>query len=144
MNTLYFVQGIPTSYATPDLFVFGTKAEAEKGKKEICDFYDNMSFDYEYELKEVDITNLNIKDNVLYCVVGAVTPREIQTWIFDTKDAAETKEQELWDDPDRFNDATFYTTEIYLDNLETITIIKEYLDEQKEYYEEYDEEEYDD
>lgn len=140
MNTLYFVQGIPTSYATPDLFVFGTKAEAEKGKKEICDFYDNMSFDYEYELKEIDITNLNIKDNVLYCVVGAVTPREIQTWIFDTKDAAETKEQELWDDPDRFNDATFYTTEIYLDNLETVVTIKEYLDEQKEYYEECEEE----
>ena len=136
MNTLYFVQGIPTSYATPDLFVFGTKAEAEKSKKEICDFYDNMSFDYEYELKEVDITNLNIKDNMLYCVVGAVTPREIQTWIFNTKDAAETKEQELWDDPDRFNDATFYTTEIYLDNLETVATIKEYLDEQKEYYEE--------
>lgn len=135
MNTLYFVQGIPTSYATPDLFVFGTKAEAEKGKKEICDFYDDMSFDYEYELKEVDITNLNIKDNMLYCVVGAVTPREIQTWIFDTKDAAETKEQELWNDPDRFNDATFYTTEIYLDNLETAVTIKEYLDEQKEYYE---------
>ena len=140
MNTLYFVQGIPTSYATPDLFVFGTKTEAEKGKKEICDFYDNMSFDYEYELKEVDITNLNIKDNVLYCVVGAVTPREIQTWIFDTKDAAETKEQELWDDPDRFNDATFYTTEIYLDNLETVVTIKEYLNEQKEYYEECEEE----
>ena len=136
MNTLYFVQGIPTSYATPDLFVFGTKTEAEKGKKEICDFYDNMSFDYEYELKEVDITNLNIKDNMLYCVVGAVTPRITQTWIFDTKDAAETKEQELWDDPDRFNDATFYTTEIDLDNLETAVTIKEYLDEQKEYYEE--------
>lgn len=140
MNTLYFVQGIPTSYATPDLFVFGTKAEAEKGKKEICDFYDNMLFDYEYELKKVDITNLNVKNNILYCVVGAVTPREIQTWLFDTKDAAETKEQELWNDPNRFNDAMFYTTEIYLDNLETVVTIKEYLDEQKEYYEEYEEE----
>lgn len=140
MNTLYFVQGIPTSYATPDLFVFGTKAEAEKGKKEICDFYNDMLFDYEYELKEVDITNLNIKDNMLYCVVGAVTPREVQTWMFDTKEAAEAKEQELWDDPDRFNDAMFYTTEIYLDNLETIVTIKEYLNEEKEYYEECEEE----
>lgn len=140
MNTLYFVQGIPTSYATPDLFVFGTKAEAKKGKKEICDFYNNMLFDYEYELKEVDITNLNIKDNMLYCVVGAVTPREVQTWMFDTKEAAKAKEQELWDDPDRFNDAMFYTTEIYLDNLETIVTIKEYLNEEKEYYEECEEE----
>ena len=140
MNTLYFVQGIPTSYATPDLFVFGTKTKAEKAKTMICNFYDDMSFDYEYELKEVDITNLNIKNNMLYCVVGAVTPREIQTWMFDSKDVAETKEQELWNDPDRFNDATFYTTEIYLDNLKTVTTIKEYLDEQKEYYEEFEEE----
>jgi hypothetical protein len=99
-----------------------------------------MSFDYEYELKEVDITNLNVKDNMLYCVVGGVTPRITQTWIFDTKEAAKTKEQELWNDPDRFNDATFYTTEIYLDNLETVATIKEYLDEQKEYYDEYEEE----
>ena len=75
-NTIYFVQGIPTAYAQPHLFVFVNKKEAEEAKTMICDFYADMWFDYEYELKEVDITNLNIKDDTIYCVIGAVTPLE--------------------------------------------------------------------
>jgi len=135
MTNLYFVQGIPTSYAMPDLFVFSNKRKAESAKKIIEDFYDSMCFDQVYEIKEVDITNLNIKDNKLYCVVGAVTPLETQTWIFDTKTEAEKKENELWDDPNRFNDAQFYTTEIDLNNLNTIKSIRDFIKEQKEYYE---------
>lgn len=135
MNTLYFVQGIPTSYAQPNLFVFATKKKAESAKEKIDNFYDSMYFDQVYEIKEVDITNLNIKDNKLYCVVGAVTPLETQTWIFDTKTEAEKKENELWNDPNRFNDAQFYTTEIDLNNLNTIKSIRDFIKEQKEYYE---------
>jgi len=135
MNDLYFVQGIPTSYASPDLFVFSTERKAESAKKIIEDFYDSMCFDHEYEIKKVDITQLNIKDQKLYCVVGAVTPLETQTWIFDTKTKAEAKENELWNDPDRFNDAQFYITEIDLNNLDTIKSIKDFIKEQKEYYE---------
>lgn len=135
MTNLYFIQGVPTSYAVPDLFVFGNKRKAESSKKIIEDFYDSMQFDHEYELKEVNITQFNIKDQKLYCVVGAVTPLETQTWIFDTKKEAEKKENELWNDPDRFDDAQFYTTEIDLNNLNTIKSIRDFIKEQKEYYE---------
>lgn len=134
MNTLYFLQGIPTSYAQPHLFVFATKKKAESAKEKIDNFYDSMYFDQVYEIKEVDITNLNIKDNKLYCVVGAITPLETETWIFDTKEAADAKEKELWEDPDRFEDAQFYVTEIDLNNLETMASIKEWLKEEKEFY----------
>ena len=133
-KNIYFVQGIPTSYCMPDLFVFATKKEAESVYKKIVNFYNKYDFDHSYEIKEVDITNLNIKDNKLYCVVGAITPLETETWIFDTKETADAKEKELWEDPNRFVDAQFYIKEINLNNLDTITSMKEWFKEQKEFY----------
>lgn len=135
MNTLYFIHGVRTIYTIPDLFVFKTKNKAEKAKTKICDFYSDMGFDYEYELKEVDITNLNIKDDMIYCVVGLIERYETQTWVFDTKAEADAKEKELQNDPNCSVEAIFYISEINIrDGLDTMASVKEFIKEEKEFY----------